>query len=307
MPSVVCAQPVVQLARIVVGFPPAGSADALARALSRALTGYAGTVVVENRAGAGGRLAMEFVKSSAADGSTMIMAPDSMLTLYPHVYRKLSYDPLHDFVAVSSVASFDFWWVVGPAVPPEVLTLRDFLTWAKANPKLATYGTAGAGSVPHFVGAMLGHAAGVDLTHVPYKGGAPALQDVMGGQVAAMVAGVASLTGIQAGKLRALATSGARRSAALPAVPTLAESGFKDIEVEESFGLYVPAKTPREVVGKLNSAVSTALKSKELVDVIARAGFTPGGESPQEFSEKVKLRNQRWAGAVRSTGFVPEE
>ena len=228
-------------ARILVGFPAGGAADAVARLLAQQLTGtYAPTVIVDNKPGAGGRIAAQTFKTADADGTQMLVTPASILTIYPHAYKKLGYDSLADFTPVGSAAKVSFAFSVSSAVPASVKTMADYVTWAKANPKEANFGSPAAGATPHFVGVMLGRAAGLELNHIPYKGGAPLVSDLLGGQVQA---GVNVLPEVlphqQAGKLRILAVSGAKRSPYLPGVPTLAESGFKDVAADEYFAVFV--------------------------------------------------------------------
>lgn len=180
-------QVVGKLTRMIVGFAPGGSSDVTARLLIDQMRGYASTIIIDNRPGAGGRIAVETAKAGAPDGSVILLSPASMIVLYPHLYKPLGYDPVQDFAAVTTVCAFPFVLSVGPLVPREVKTLADFIQWCKANPKLASYGTSGAGSMLHFAGMMLARAANFDFTHVPYKGAAPALQDLLGGQVASTV------------------------------------------------------------------------------------------------------------------------
>ena len=203
-------QVVGKLTRMIVGFAPGGSSDVTARLLVDQMRGYASTIIIDNRPGAGGRIAVETAKAGAPDGSVLLLSPASMIVLYPHLYKPLGYDPVQDLVAVTTVCAFPFVLSVGPLVPRDVRTLADFIQWCKANPKLASYGTSGAGSMLHFAGMMLARAANFDFTHVPYKGASPALQDLLGGQVASTVGvlGIA-LPHIQAGNLRALAMTGA--------------------------------------------------------------------------------------------------
>ena len=304
-PSTVIAKP----ARILVGFPPGGSADLMARALAQQLASYAPTVIVDNKPGAGGRIALETLKNAEADGSTLAITPPSMVALYPHLYRKLSYDPVTDFAPVGMMASFPFVLVVGPLVPAQVKTLADFLGWCKANPKLAAYASPGNGSTPHFAGVALSRASHVELTHVAYKGGAPAMNDVLGGQIAANMAVISNaLPLVQTGKLRALAVTGAVRSPALPEVPTLGEAGYRDVQVTEWFGVFLPARAPADVTARLNLAVREALKAKAVQDVLAKASFdaAPPG-SPVEFGRMLKAEIDRWGAIVRASGFTPED
>lgn len=295
--------------RIVVGFPPGGSADLIGRALAQHLTGYASQVIVDNKPGAGGRIALETLKNAEADGSTLVVTPSSMVSIYPHVYKRLSYDPQADFAPVAMVASFPFVLVVGPMVPERVKTLADFLAWCKAHPNQAAYASPGGGTTPHFAGATLARASGVDLLHVPYKGGAPAMTDVMGGQIAANMAVISNaLPQLQAGKVRAIAVTGSARSTALPQVPTVAESGFPDVVVTEWFGVYLPRKASPDLVARLNRLVLEAVKAKTTQDVLAKAAFDAAAPmTATEFTQMARADVARWAQIVKASGFTPED
>jgi tripartite-type tricarboxylate transporter receptor subunit TctC len=296
-----------KLTRMIVGFAPGGSSDVVARLIADQMKGYASTMIIDNRPGAGGRIAMEVAKTSAADGSAMVLTPASMIVLYPHLYKPLGYDPLRDFIAVTTVCAFPFVVSAGPMVPGEVQTLADFVAWCKANPRLASYGTSGAGSMLHFAGMMLARAANFEFTHVPYKGASPALQDLLGGQVASTVGvlGIA-LPHIQSGKVRALATSGAERSPFLPDVPTLKEAGYPGLEIVEWQGLFVPARTPPAIVDALNRAVRAALATSEVRAGLGKQAFDVGGTSPTEFARLVQADIERWGPIVRESGFTPD-
>ena len=296
-------------ARIVVGFPAGGAADAVARLLADQLRGsWAPTVIVDNKAGAGGRIGAQTVKAGDADGSQFLLTPASILTIYPHVYRKLGYDSLADFTPVSSVAAVTFAFSVSSAVPASVKTVADYVAWVKANPKDANYGSAAAGATPHFVGTILGRNAGVQLNHIPFKGGAPLVSDLLGGQIQAGVNVLPEvLPHAQSGKLRILAVSGAKRSRYLQNVPTFAESGFKDVEASEYFGVFVPAKTPPDVVAKLNAAIQQALKAKPMIEGLEKLSFEVEGQSPAEFDKIVKSELHRWGPVVKASGFSSEE
>ena len=296
-------------ARILVGFPAGGAADAVARLLAQQLPGtYAPTVIVDNKPGAGGRIAAQTFKTADADGTQMLVTPASILTIYPHAYKKLGYDSLADFTPVGSAAKVSFAFSVSSAVPASVKTMADYVTWAKANPKEANFGSPAAGATPHFVGVMLGRAAGLELNHIPYKGGAPLVSDLLGGQVQA---GVNVLPEVlphqQAGKLRILAVSGAKRSPYLPGVPTLAESGFKDVAADEYFAVFVPSKTPVDVVAKLNAAVNQALKAKPLIAAMEKLSFDVEGQSQAEFAQIVKSELAKWGPVVKASGFSSED
>jgi len=300
-------QVVGKLTRIIVGFAPGGSSDVTARLLVEQMRGYASTIIIDNRPGAGGRIAVEAAKAGAPDGSVLLLSPASMIVLYPHLYKPLGYDPVQDLIAVTTVCAFPFVLSVGPLVPRDVRTLADFIQWCKANPKLASYGTSGAGSMLHFAGMMLARAANFDFTHVPYKGASPALQDLLGGQVASTVGvlGIA-LPHIQAGNLRALAMTGATRSSFLPDVPTLTEAGFPGLEITEWQGLFVPAKMPPAVVQALNRSVRAALDTAEVKAGLIKLSFDAGGTSPEQFADIVRADIARWEPIVKASGFTPE-
>lgn len=295
--------------KIVVGFPPGGSADTLARVLAQQLVGVAPSVIVDNKPGAGGRIALETVKNSEADGSTLVLTPASMLVVYPHIYRKLPYDPVTDFAPVGRVAAASFIVAVGPQVPVEVKTFADFIKWGKTNPTLASYGSSGAGSIPHFTGVALGKAAGLDWAHVAYKGAAPAMNDLLGGQIAANVSIMSNaLPHLQAGKLRALAISSAQRNAALPSVPTFAEVGVKDAAAVEWFGVLAPARIPADVVNRLSEAFNAAERTKPFQEALAKGGFDSiGVDTPSIFANVLKSDIGRWGQIVKISGFTPED
>ncbi|WP_066261733.1 Bug family tripartite tricarboxylate transporter substrate binding protein [Hydrogenophaga flava] len=295
--------------KVVVGFPPGGSADTVARALVQQLEGLAPSVIVENKPGAGGRLAVETVKNAEADGSTVVLTPASMVVLYPHLYKKLSYNPTADLAPVARVAAAPFVFAVGPAVPASVKTLAEFGQWAKTNPNLGAYGSSGAGSMPHFTGVSLGKSRGIDLLHVAYKGAAPAMTDLIGGQVAANVSVMSNaLPQIQAGKVRALAVSSPQRVPALPQIPTLAELGHGEATAVEWFGVFAPAKTPANVVAALNKAFGDAAQSKAFQEALAKGAFEAvPAEAPAAFAAAVQADINRWGPVVKASGFTPED
>lgn len=304
------AKPVIEkTARIVVGFPPGGSADLIARALSLHMAAYAPQVIVENKAGAGGRIALDTLKAADPDGSTLVVTPSSMLTIYPHVYKQLNYNVQKDFAPVATLASFTFVLVVGPMVPASVKTLAEFLAWCKANPGQAAYATPGGGSGPHFAGAALARASGVDLLHVPYKGGAPAMTDVMGGQIAANMAVISNaMSLLQSGKIRAIAVTGPQRASALPQVPTIAESGFPDVVLTEWFGVLLPAKANAAHVERLHQVVQEAMKTPAVKEVLAKAAFDAmPPASPAQVAQLMNSDLARWGQIVKATGYTPQD
>ena len=302
-------QPPAGPASIVSGFPAGGMGDNVARPIADKLRGrYAKTVIVESRTGAGGRIAVEHVKRAAPDGMTILQIPSSPMVLYPHTYKKLNYDALADFVPVCSTVTYAFSMTAGPGLPAEIRTVADYIGWAKANPQQANYGVPAAGSALHFAGMMLQKAAGVDLTSVPYRGGAPLLNDVLGGQIPVSINVVGEvLQHVRAGKLRSLAMTSAERSPFLPQVPTFAEQGFGDVVVQEWLGWFLPAATPPEIVGNLNQQVREALQQPEFIATLATNGLQPRHQSPAEFARIVKADFDRWAPVVARTGFKADE
>lgn len=292
-------------ARIVLGFPPGGSLDTITRQLARHLEGsYAPSVIVENRAGAGGRIGMDVVKSAEPDGTVMTIIPASLMVIYPHVYRKLTYDPFKDFAPVSTVCTFQFGFSVGPAVPENVKTVSHFAQWCKANPAQASFGSPAAGTIAHFAGVMVGRAANIDLTHVPYKGGAPAIQDVAGGQIPASINVLSEpLPFAKEGKIRILATTGSRRSAHLPDVPTMQEAGFDGFDIEEYFAAFVPARTPATVVNGLAAQIRSAVTRPDLQEAFSSRTFQASAVSAGTLNKMIRNDFEKWAPIVKSTGF----
>lgn len=294
---------------IVSGFPAGGMGDNVARPLAERLRGrYAPAVLVETKVGAGGRIAIEHVKRATPDGLTILQIPSSPMTLYPNTYKKLNYDPVADFIPVTSTVTYSFVLTAGPGLPAEIRTLADFLKWAKAHPKQASYGIPAAGSALHFTGMMLQKAAGVDLTAVAYRGGAPLLADVIGGQVPVSISVLGEvMPHIRSGKLRGLAVSSAQRSPFLPEVPTFVEQGFKDIAVQEWLGWFVPAHTPLEQVNKLNALVREGLQAPDYVEALAKVGLQPMHQSPEEAARLLRADLARWNPIVKATGFSAED
>jgi tripartite-type tricarboxylate transporter receptor subunit TctC len=296
--------------KIINGFPVGGSADTTSRRVGEKLGPSAYTknaAVVENKTGAAARIAIEAVKNAAPDGATLLLTPYSMMAIYPHIYKQLSYDPFKDVVPVCMASLLAHGLAVGPLVPASVKTVKDYLAWAKANPKDASYGSPAAGSTPHFLGALLGLESGVELKHIPYRGSAPGVVDVMGGQIASMFTPHGDfLPQHKAGKLRILATSGSKRSPFVPDVPTFAEQGFPDLVVEEWFGFYAPAKTPAAVVAAANAAINVALKDKGVIDSLALQGMVPVGGTSEQMVQEQKKQYDAWGPIVKKIGFTAE-
>jgi tripartite-type tricarboxylate transporter receptor subunit TctC len=295
-------------AKVLCGFPAGGTTDAVSRKVAEKLQsgGYAKTALVDNKPGAGGRLAVDELRRSAPDGSTLLLTPAAMITLYPHIYTKLPYR-IEDVTPVCTAGKLVFGFGVGPAVPESVKDLKGFLAWAKANPNNANYGSPGAGSPPHFVGALLAKESGLDLRHVPYRGSAPGIQDLLGGQVAAFSSPIGDyLQYLKSGKLRLLATSGATRSRFAPDVPTYAEQGFKGLTMTEWYGFFLPGKAARDTVQQAANAIRAAVASPDVVEAFAQLGLEAGANTPDELARAVKEENAAWGPIVKAVGFTPE-
>ncbi len=302
-------QPPFNPLRIVTGFPPGGTSDTLCRRLAEAMTNtpYARTAVVDNKPGAGGQLAVEQMKIAPADGSVILQTPASMLMIYPHVYKKLNYNAFEDVTALSLAATFAFGLAVGPAVPDSVKSVPDFVKWAKANPDKSNFGTPGAGSVPHFIGVLLGKAEKFEFKHVPFKGSQPAILDLIGGQISAVSAPEGEFfQHAKAGKLRVLATSGPQRSKFMPEIATYQEQGYPTLTAREWFGLFLPGKPTAEVLDRANAAVRPALATKPVIDGLELMGLEATSSSPQELKERLKADHAKWGTVVKEIGFTAD-
>lgn len=294
--------------RIVVGFPPGGGADASARLLSERLGKFYASVVVDNRPGAGSRIALDHLAHSKNDGSVVAIAPDFALTIHPHIYKRLPYDPLKSFTPVALLSTTSLAFCVGPQVPSSVTTLKEYVQWVRTSAKVGLYGTAGAGSTMDFTGGMLGKAAGIKMVHVAYKGGAAALQDLMGSQLPAAITGlVEPLQHAQTGRLRVLATSGSKRALAYPDVPTFAESGYKDLVVVSWYALLAPPGTPAAVVAKLNERVNEIQHVPAVIKATQELGLEPVTDSPSRLTALTTKDQLAWGGIIRGLNYVPED
>ena len=303
--------PVVRgVARIVVGFAAGGSADTVARLLSERLraSGYAQTVLVENRVGAAGRLAVEAVKGARPDGTTVLLTPSGMLTIFPHLYKRtLRYDPFADLVAVSPAGEFYFGMGAGPKAGMAA-NIADFLAWARTQPDIP-YGSAAAGSALHFLGVQFAKATGLPMTHVPYRGSAPAVQDLIAGQTAASFHPMVDLVPHhQAGGLiRIAAVSSERRLPRLPDVPTFAEQGYPQLNGSEWFGVFLPARTPPAIVEALHRGVAEASANPEYQEALARLELTPMPMASAAFAARMRSDYEKWGPVVAESGFQPDE
>lgn len=288
--------------RLVFPFAAGGSGDTIARLVAEKMrASLERTVIVESRIGGAGRIGVVAVKHAPPDGNTLLFTPIAPLAVYQHSYKTLDYDPFVDFRPVAQVGAFDFGVAVGSDGPK---TLAELVAWAKANPVQANYGIPAIGTLPHFLGAMFGRAAGLDLRQVPYRGSAPALTDLVGGTLPILFTTVSDLAEThKGGRIRVLATSGAKRSPFMPDVPTFREAGYA-LEAAGWYGIFAPAKTPADVIGRLNAAIVAAVQAPETKDRLLAAGLQPTGTSVAEFAAIQRADADFWGKAVKASGFV---
>ena len=288
--------------RIVVPFPPGGTTDILARAAALKMTeAWKEQAVVDNRPGAGGNIGAELVARAPADGYTLLMGTVGTHAINASLYAKMPFDPIRDFAPVILVAAVPNVMVVHPSVPASTVT--EFIAWAKANPGKVNFASSGSGTSIHLAGELFKTQTGLAMTHVPYKGSAPAIADLVGGQVQVMFDNLPSaLPQIRAGRLRALAVTSAQRASALPEVPTVAESGLPGFEASSWFGLLAPAGTPREVVQKVNSEIARWLATPEAKEKLASQGAIAAGGTPEDFVAHIAAESAKWQKVVRESG-----
>jgi tripartite-type tricarboxylate transporter receptor subunit TctC len=237
----------------------------------------------------------------------MMLSPAGPNVLYPHIYKKLGYKPSEDFIPVTTVFDTPSSLVVGPMVPPQVKTVADFTGWCRANPTQSAYGTPGAGSPMHFLGAMLANAAGFKYLHVPYQGSGPATQDVLAGQIASAIVPVPAVVQLsEPGRLRVLATTGPERSTSLPDVPTMKEAGFPALEFSEWFGILLPTKTDIEIATSLNAVVRNAMKTDEFKSGLVKLSLEPAGSSMNDFARRMRADTARWEPIIKASGFAAD-
>ena len=289
--------------KVLVGFPPGGSIDIVSRVLAEKMKDdLKVNIVIENRAGAGGRVAADLLKASPADGSVVMITPIVVPVLAPLVFSKLNYNPATDFAPVGHVCNFNFALSVPASLP--VKNVAEFVTWLKANPQKANFGSPAPGSLPHFFGEMLSRDAKADMVHVPFAGGSALMNALMGGQVSAGIdVLLEALEAHKSGKVRILAISGDKRSAVLPDVPTFKESGFPNIVASGWFAMYAPAKTPAASIEAINRALNKALTHPEVLDRFSKLALEAGGGSAADLTKLEQASTARWAPVVKATGF----
>lgn len=288
--------------RVLVGSAGAGP-DLLARIVADQLRAAHGwNVIVENRLGAGGRIAIEATKNAPPDGLTMMLVSIELLTLYPLVYKQLRYDPFADFVPVAGVSSSPYALSVSARSGHE--TLAQLIAWCKTNPRLAAFGTPGLGTPQHFLGTILGRDAGIELSHVPYKGGAPAMQDLLGGQIPCIFTALATAAAqARAGKIRVLAHSGLSRVRAVPEIPTFVEQGFRNVVAEGDFLIAAQSNAPAELVQRVSAAIVARVGTEEFRAAVEKLGQEPLPAAPAALSERMKRNHASWKGLVQAANF----
>jgi tripartite-type tricarboxylate transporter receptor subunit TctC len=289
--------------KILVGFPPGGSADVMARVLAERMTAKLGgqPVIVENKPGAAGRIAIDALKATAPDGTTLFVTPSGPMVIFPHVFKKLSFDPVKDLTPVSQLAGFQFAIVSGPK--SNAKNIAEMLAKAKSDPSTASFASPGTGTVPQFLGVMLSDAAKVDLQHVPFQGGAPALNALLGGHVGYGIDVVSeSLEAHKSGKARIIAVSSAKRSAELPDVPTLREQGVA-MDASAWFAIYGPANMPPATLARINKAVVEAINDPAAKTKLSSMGFDVIGSTPEQLAAVQRSDLNKWEKPIRATGF----
>jgi tripartite-type tricarboxylate transporter receptor subunit TctC len=294
--------------RIVVGYPAGATSDALARVVAEQISKtLKQPVIVENKAGAGGRIGNEVVKAAVPDGNTLLMTPVATMSIFPHSYAgQLRYDAFKDFVPVAHLSNFQLGLAVNAQVPAK--TLAEYVALVKADPaKYGFYASAAAGSLPHFFGVMFGKSAGISLTHVPYKGTAPAMQALAAGEVVALSTVVADIKSVMdAGKARLLAVAGEKRDATLPDVPTFRELGY-DLVAQPWYALFAPAGTPPDAIERLSKAAIAAVQDPVIHKRLVEMNLEPTGHGPERLGQIMRDDYERWGPVIRASGFKPEQ
>ncbi|MDI9334195.1 MAG: tripartite tricarboxylate transporter substrate-binding protein [Cytophagales bacterium] len=289
--------------KMLVGFTPGGSADVIARLLAQHLSAKLGgqSVIVENKPGAAGRIAIDAVKNAAPDGTTLLVTPSGPMVIFPHVFKKLGFDPVRDFTPVSQLASFQFTVTSGPK--SNVKNIAEMLAKAKSDPSTASFATPGTGTAPQFLGVMLSDTAKVELQHVPFQGGAPALNALLGGHVGYQIDVVSEILEVsRSGKVNVIAVTGAKRSAQLPDVATLREQGIA-MDASAWFAIYGPANMPPAVLARLSRAVMDAVNDPVMKAKLISLGFDAIGGTPEQLAAVQKADLNKWEKPIKTTGF----
>ncbi len=292
--------------KVIVPVSPGGTSDIAARLVADELARtLKRPFVVENRVGGTGRIAAMALKSAAPDGATLLLTPIAVTVIAPFVFKRLDYDPVKDFAPISQVATYQFAFAVTSTL--RARTVPEFVAWAKAHPDEANFGTAGIGSAPHFIGAMIVAATGVEMLHIPHRGFAQLKTELMSGRLAAGISALSDFTDLdRAGQVRIIATSGAERSPLLPQVPTFAEQGYPAVVASGWTALFAPAGTPKAVIDQISEAVIAAVHVPEVRERFARLGIEPTGTTPQALAEILASDSKRWSRVIKASGFVAE-
>jgi tripartite-type tricarboxylate transporter receptor subunit TctC len=288
--------------RYVVPYPPGGPLDTVARLLGQKVSERLGQpVIVDNKPGAGGNIGADFVAKSAQDGYTILMGAVATHAINPALYAKMPYDPVKDFTPITLIGVTPNVLVVNPTVPAK--DVKEFIAYAKANPGKLNFGSGSTGSAGHLAGELFNGMAGVQMTHIPYKGAAPAMQDLIGGQIHLMFDNMASsLPQVKAGKIRALAVTTPKRASAAPELPTIAESGLPGFDISTWFGLFAPANVPKDVVAKLHAEFARALALPDVREKLASLGIEPVGNKPEEFAAYIKSEAVKYGDVIKKSG-----
>ena len=291
--------------KVIVNFPPGGAADQLARAIGVPLQEALGQpVVIENRAGANGNIGGDAVAKSPADGYTLLMSSGGMVSVNPHIYARMAFDPAKDLVPVAAAARVLVYLVAKPSIPAN--NIKDFIAYIKANPGKLSYGSPGSGSSPHLAGEMFKSQAGLFALHVPYRGAAPALQDLLAGQLDFYFDPGIGLQQVKAGKLKLLAVGSPKRSPMFPDVPTLDEAGLKGFDADTVFGFYAPAGTPPDVVNRLNREINRILATQPVKERILAMGGEALPLTPAEFGAKATEDSRRFSAIIKERKILAD-
>ena len=292
--------------KLIVPFAPAGVADTSARAVAEALGARLGQpVIVENRPGASGNIGTVQVAQSAPDGYTLLLGFDGTMVINPHVFPNIPFNTLRDLAPVTKLGDAALLLVAHPSVPAK--NLREFLAYAKSKPGPHPYGTSGTGGTPHLAGELMKQRTGIQMEHIPYKGGGQAMTDVLGGQIPLVFTAIASAQQhVKSGKVVALGVPSAKRSAALPDVPTFVESGIPNFEATSWVGILAPAKTPKPIVDKLQREIAAVLRTDAVRERYATLGIDPVGNTPEQFTEQIRADLARWGEVVKAANIKVE-
>lgn len=291
--------------KVIVNFPPGGAADQLARIVSQPLSEALGQpVVIENRGGAGGNIGGDAVAKSPADGYTLLLSSGGMVSINPHLYARMPFDPAKDLRPVASIARIAVYLVTRPELPAK--NVNELVAHLKANPGKVTFGSPGTGSSPHLAAELLKSMTGTYAVHVPYRGGGPALQDLLGGQFDFWFDPGVGLPHVRTGKLKLLAVGSPKRSPLFPDVPTMNEAGLKGFDADSYFGLYAPAATPNEVVNRVNAEMNKILANASIRERIVALGGEAAPGTPAEFGARAATDSKRFGELIRSRGIKPD-